>query len=139
MKAAEPDFPLFTSMINQALDGWVTETATFLGMMAENIEIEHPYAPDGLRRMTGKAEVVEHFRNILNLFTIDHAEAQQVYRCEGRKTVIVEFDMAGRWLDSGKAYRQQCVGIIETDSGQIVRYREYWNPLAPGMPGGPDV
>ena len=53
---------------------------------------------------------------------------------EPRGAVIVEFDLAGRWLPSGQEHMQQCVAIIETSGGRITRFREYWNPLAAYAP-----
>jgi ketosteroid isomerase-like protein len=98
-------------------------------MLAENVEIEHPYAPDGQLRIVGRAALVAHMRDALARFTVEHAATRSVYHCEPRGAVIVEFDLAGHRLPSGKEYKQQCVGIIETNGGRITRFREYWNPL----------
>ena len=100
--------------------------------MAENVEIEHPYAPDGPLRIVGRAALVAHMRDAIAQFTIEHAATRYVYHCEPRGAVIVEFDLAVR--RSGKEYKQQCVAIIETSGGRITRYREYWNPLATRAP-----
>jgi uncharacterized protein len=126
--------PVFTAMLRSALGDWMEESPNFPAMLAENVEIEHPYAPEGSRRMVGRDTLIAHLRETKQKFTIEHAQARHVYRSEERRAVIVEFDLAGQWVQSGTAYEQQCVAIIETDGGRITRYREYWNPRAPGMP-----
>ena len=137
MSSSELDVPVFTAMLRNVLGEWVAESPNFPAMLAENVEIEHPYAPGGSRRMVGRTTLIAHLRSTKEKFTVEHAQAVHVYRCEQRRAVIVEFDLAGHWLHSGTAYKQQCVAIIETDDGRITRYREYWNPLAPGMSDAP--
>jgi ketosteroid isomerase-like protein len=129
MPSSEPDIPIFAAMLRSALGDWLGESATFPAMLAESVEIEHPYAPGGPSRIVGKPAFVAHMRDALARFTVEHAATRYVYHCEPRGTVIVEFDLAGHWLQSGKEYKQQCVAIIETSGGRITRFREYWNPL----------
>ena len=121
-------------MFRSALGDRVSESATFPAMLAENVEIEHPYAPDGPLCIVGRATLVAHLRDTLARFTVERAATRYVYHCEPRGAVIVEFDLAGRRLRSGKEYKQQCVVIIETSGGRITRYREYYNPLAAPAP-----
>ena len=135
MSSSEPDVPIFTAMLRSVRGARVSESATFPAMLAEDVEIENPYAPDGPRRMVGRATLVAHLRDTLARFTIERAATRYVYHCEPRGAVIVEFDLAGRWLPSGQEHKQQCVAIIETSGGQITRFREYWNPLTARAPG----
>ena len=121
-------------MLRSALGVRVSESATFPAMLAENVEIEHPYASDGPLRIVGRATLVAHLRDTLARFAVERAATRYVYHCEPRGAVIVEFDLAGRRLRSGKEYKQQCVAIIETSGGRITRYREYYNPLAAPAP-----
>jgi len=134
MSSSEPDVPIFAAMLRSALGDRVSESATFPAMLAENVEIEHPYAPDGPLCIVGRATLVAHLRDTLARFTVERAATRYVYHCEPRGAVIVEFDLAGRRLRSGKEYKQQCAAIIETSGGRITRYREYYNPLAAPAP-----
>jgi hypothetical protein len=43
MSLFEPDFPVFAAMLRGALGDRVSESATFPAMLAENVEIQHPY------------------------------------------------------------------------------------------------
>ena len=43
MSLFEPDFPVFAAMLRGALGDRVSESATFPPMLAEHVEIEHPY------------------------------------------------------------------------------------------------
>jgi len=115
-------------MLRSALGDRVSESATFPAMLAEDVEIEHPYAPGRPLRIVGRAALVAHLHDVIARFTIERAATRYVYRCEPRGAVIVEFDIAGRRLPSGMDYKQQCVAIVETNGGRITRYREYYNP-----------
>src|SRR5215472_15263045 len=95
MSSSEPDVPIFAAMLRSALGDRLSESATFPVMLAENVEIEHPYAPDGPLRIVGRAALVAHMRDVLARFTVEHAATRYVYHCEPRSAVIVEFDLAG--------------------------------------------
>ena len=119
MSSSEPDVPIFAAMLRGALGDRIARAQPSRRCWRKMVEIEHPYAPDGPLRILGKAALVAHLRDALARFTVEHATTRYVYRCEPRGTVIVEFDLAGHRLPSGKEYRQQCVAIIETSGGRI--------------------
>jgi ketosteroid isomerase-like protein len=125
MSSAELDFPVFTAMLRNALGERVDESATFLAMLVENVVIEHPYAPKESRHLLGKTAIVVHLQNKIKQFTVDCASARQVYHCEPSRAVIIEFDLTGRLLPTDDEYQQQCVAIVETAGGRIIRYRSY--------------
>jgi hypothetical protein len=54
MSSSEPDVNSSPRCLG-ALGDRVSDSATFPAMLAENVEIEHPYAPDGPRHMVGRA------------------------------------------------------------------------------------
>ncbi|MGO9148518.1 MAG: hypothetical protein ACLP1E_07590 [Acidimicrobiales bacterium] len=35
-----------------------------------------------------------------------------------------------RLLESGQTYSRRYVAVVRAESGRVVSYREYWNPLA---------
>jgi ketosteroid isomerase-like protein len=109
MSSSEPDVTIFAAMLGGALGDRVSESATFPAMLAENVEFELSYAPDGPLHILVRAALVAHLRDVLARFTIDRAATRDVYHCEPRGAVIVEFDLEGRRLPSGKKYKQQCV------------------------------
>ncbi len=121
----EPDFPVFADMLRKSLGERIPEGSTLPGMVSEDVEFEPPSAPDGPRRIVGRAGFAAHLREASETFTIERARARRVYHCKQPEAVIVEFDLSGHWLQGGAAFEQQGVAIIETADGHITRYREY--------------
>ena len=131
MSSDPPDFPAFTRMLKWALGERVNQgAASFVALLAEDVEVEHPYAPDGPRRLAGKQAVRAHVQDALSRFAIDGATARRVYRSCDRGIAVVEFSIGGRRLGTGAPFRLECVSIVETNGGLITCYRDYWNPLA---------
>lgn len=44
--------------------------------------------------------------------------------------LVVEAQVEGRVVATGKPYRVRYVWVITAKDGRIVRQRDYWNPLA---------
>lgn len=129
-----PDFPVFTAMLKQALGNRIDQdSASFVALLAEDVEIEHPYAPAGQpKKMAGRQSLSTHIENTLSLFTIDDAATRHVYRSDDRGAVIVEFSISGRILGTNTPFQQNCISIVETSNGLITRYCEYYSPSASG-------
>ena len=71
MSSSERD----TAMLRGALGDRVSERATLPAMLAENVEIEHPYALDGPSHIVGRATLAAHLRASLArfIFTVERA------------------------------------------------------------------
>lgn len=126
------DFPLLTAMLKRALGSLVNQDADgFLSLMAEDGVMEFPYAPPGRpRQVTGRGALAPYVAEIASLITIDAIEGPRMHRTADPAVMILEFTGTGRAVATGKPYRQDYISVIETGGGRIVRYRDYWNPLA---------
>src|SRR5262249_7369491 len=119
-------------MLRSALGDRVSESATFPAMLAENVEIEHPYAPDGSLRIVGRATLVAHLRDTLARFTVERAATRYVYHCEPRGAVIVEFDLAGRRLRSARNISSNAWRLSKRAAGGSLDTANtiiHWQPL----------
>ncbi len=133
MTSKFPDpFPAFTAMLKRALGSLVDQDAdAFLSLMADDGVMEFPYAPPGQpRQVTGRSALARYLAEIASLITIAVIEGPRVHRTDDPATVILEFTGTGQAVATGRPYRQDYISVIETGGGQIVRYRDYWNPLA---------
>jgi len=69
MSSSERD----TAMSRSLPGDRVGERATLPAVLAENVESKHAYAPDGPRRIVGRATLVAHLRTTLArfIFTVE--------------------------------------------------------------------
>jgi ketosteroid isomerase-like protein len=52
-----------------------------------------------------------------------------VHQSTDPDVLIAEFDAEGVVVATGKPYRASYIAVITTRDGEIVHYRDYWNPL----------
>jgi hypothetical protein len=85
MTSSEPDVPIFTATLTNALGDRAGESPTFPAMLVENPEIEHPSAPEGARRMVESATFVAHLRDTPMRFTMERAKTRCLSRSAERR------------------------------------------------------
>jgi ketosteroid isomerase-like protein len=130
MADEKPD-PFF-AMLRDALGDRIDPGArNFLDLMDEGYVMEFPYARPGMAsRIEGRDRVIEYLVSVAGGIAVDELGDIEVHETGDPAVVIVEFSARGRALATGEVYDNRYISIIETAGGKIVRYRDYWNPLA---------
>jgi uncharacterized protein len=102
----------------------------FAGLWAVDGVLEFPFAPPGYpSRLEGRAAIEDYLRDYPKMLDIQAFPKQVVHRSTDPDVVIVEFDAEGVVVATGKPYRFSYIAVITTRDGEIVSYRDYWNPL----------
>lgn len=104
--------------------------------------VEFPYAPpDRPSVLSGLSAIKEYYSGWPSVFEFHRwfgasihpaitSDADALAIGEGRKA-FGEIQCEGVIKTTGKRYRQKYVGVCEVGmDGKIVKYREYWNPMA---------
>lgn len=122
----------FSAMLKLGLGDRVAQDADgLLPMMAEDAVMEFPYAPSGqVRKLNGRAELAAYLARLGEVLAIDSLSPPRVHRTGDPEVTILEFTAAGRGLRTARPYNQTYISVITVRQGQIVHYRDYWNPLA---------
>lgn len=121
----------FSKMLRAALaDRLRSGAQSFIDMLAADAVMEFPYAPEGLaRRLEGRAAIQAHLEHLSSIIAFDHVGAATVYEGADAEVVVLEFEGFGRGVSTGAAYEQHYVSLIRLREGEIVHYRDYWNPI----------
>lgn len=102
----------------------------FAGLWAEDGVAEFPFAPPGWpARLEGRAAVEDYVRDYPQMLDIQGFPKQVVHHTTDPDVVIAEFDAEGVVVATGRRYRTSYVVVVTTRDGEIVNYRDYWNPL----------
>jgi hypothetical protein len=121
-------FDSFSDLLRAALGDRLDPADSMLGLFAEDVIFEFPYAPDGLpKRLEGSAALAAHLARLGPLLSFGTMELGNVY-ADGA-TVIFEFSCTGKGLATGAPYDQAYVSVVTVRDGRIAHYRDYWNPL----------
>jgi ketosteroid isomerase-like protein len=102
----------------------------FAGLWAVDGVLEFPFAPPGFpTRVEGRAAIEDHLRDYPEMLDIQGFPKQVVHSTTDPDVLVAEFDAEGVVVATGKPYRFSYIAVITTRDGEIVSYRDYWNPL----------
>ncbi|MGW4213068.1 nuclear transport factor 2 family protein [Lentzea sp. NPDC004789] len=106
------------------------DMAGFAGLWAVDGVMEFPFAPPGYpARLEGRAAIADYLRDYPKTLDIQGFPRQVVHQSTDPDVVVVEFDAEGTVVPTGRPYRFSYIAVITTRDGEIVSYRDYWNPL----------
>ena len=122
----------FPAMLRRVLGSRLKpDVAAFPDMFAEDGVMELPFAPPGFRtRLEGRDAVVAHLQMATKLIKLGTMSNVVTHETSDPDVVIVEFEGSGQGLATGEPYEQRYVSVIRVRDGEIVHYRDYWNPIA---------
>ncbi len=122
----------FPAMLRRVLGHRLRPDAeTFPDMFAVDGVFEYPFAPPGLNRlMAGRAAIIANFEKIRKLLRIDGVADVSEIEVSDPDMVVLEFSGRGEGLITKEAYDQRYISVIRMRDGNIVHYKDYWNPIA---------
>jgi uncharacterized protein len=108
------------------------DLAGFADLFAVDGVHELPFAPPGIpRHLQGRETLREYFSSISGTpLTHDEFRNMTVYETSDPEVVIAEYDAHGHVTGSGREYELRYLQVVRVRDGQIVLWRDYWNPLA---------
>lgn len=115
-------------LVAAAIGDKASHASNFIDLFADDAVLEYPFAPDGTpKRLTGKASISAHAARLGPMLEFGEFTLQSTF--SSGDTVIFEASCTGRGIETGLAYDQQYICVIQMRDGRISRYRDYWNPL----------
>lgn len=121
-------FDSFSDLLRGALGQRLAPADDMLGLFAEDVIFEFPFAPEGLpQRLNSRAALAGHMAKLGPLISFGAFVLKSVYPSD--ETVTFEFSCTGQGQQTGKPYDQDYVSVVTLGDGRITHYRDYWNPL----------
>ncbi|MGW5653518.1 nuclear transport factor 2 family protein [Streptomyces humi] len=65
-----------------------------------------------------------------DLIDVHRITSLTVHSTDDPDTAVADWSVTGRVLANGNPYEMSYATFVTFEDGLIVRYREYWNPLA---------
>ncbi len=122
----------FPAMLRRVLgDRLRPDAETFPDMFAVDGILEYPFAPPGLNTpIAGRDAIVANFQRIRKLLRIDSVADASEIKANDPDMVVLEFSGRGEGVITKEAYNQRYISVIRLRDGNIVHYKDYWNPIA---------
>lgn len=100
-------------------------------LYSEDSVIEIPFAPQGIpTRFEGREGHRSRFAMAANVLRQERVANVVIHESADPEVVIVEYDLHGRVVSSGKAFAHTYIMVMRIRDGLIVHSRDYGNPLA---------
>ena len=121
-----------TDIVDRAMDLLLAhDMAGFAGLWAVDGTIEFPFASAGYpQRVEGRAAVTEYLRGYTDHVDLRAITSRTVHRTADPEVVVVEFEVDGVAVRTGRPYRMKYISVITVRGGEIAGYRDYWSPVA---------
>jgi ketosteroid isomerase-like protein len=106
------------------------DTASVEDVLAEDAVLEMPLAPAGLpSRYEGRDAIAELLRGH-QVFSKLAFHDVDIHAMDDPELAVVEFRSEGEFAATGTSYENRYILVMRVRAGQIVLYREYFNPMA---------
>ena len=119
-------------LLKRSLDTFLSkDMKAWSELCDENVVVEFPFAPDGSpAKLEGRQAIYEYLRNYPNMIDIKDIPASKIYPTDDPNTAIADWSVTGRVISNGNPYNMSYATFVTVRNGLIVRYKEYWNPMA---------
>ena len=119
-------------VVDRAMDLLLAhDMAGFAGLWAVDGTMEFPFAPAGYpQRLEGRAAVAEYLRDYTDHVDLRAITSRTVHQTVDPDVVVVEFEVDGTAVRTGRSYRMRYISVITARDGEIAGYRDYWSPVA---------
>jgi uncharacterized protein len=98
---------------------------------------EFPFATAGApTRLDGREEVRRYLAGYPERMDVTAVPPATVHHTNDPDTIVVEFTAHGRTVRTDTPYRMDYIAVVTVTDGLIIRYRDYWSPVAAAIAAG---
>ncbi len=125
-EAAAPYF----NLVRGALGGLV-EGAHFFDVLAGDVVYEVLYDfPGWPRVIQGRTALMARFRGYVDNIALQSAGRLVVHKTDDGRAVVIEYEVHGTILATGRKYDNRFCSIISIENRKIAHWRDYMDSLA---------
>jgi ketosteroid isomerase-like protein len=119
-------------MLKLSLDTFLSkDMKAWSELCDENVVVEFPFAPEGSpSRLEGRQAIYDYLRNYPDMIDIKEITGFKIYPTDDPNTAIADWSVRGRVISNGNPYSMSYATFVTLRNGLIVKYKEYWNPMA---------
>jgi uncharacterized protein len=135
------DGPFF-HLIREGLKG-LADGEDYFDLLADDVVFEYVISVPGYpRRVEGRQNIVDLYRDYDSYMTVRSADNLRVYRDLAASVTVLEYEVHGESAQAGRPYNNRFVSIVTIKGGKVAWWRDYVDPVAvfdgAGWPNSPD-
>jgi ketosteroid isomerase-like protein len=123
------DGPFFR-LIREGLKGLV-DGEDYFDLLADDAVFEYVISVPGYpRRVQGRQGIIDLYRGYDDHLIVHSADGLRVYRDPEKSVVVLEYEVHGKSVQTGRPYDNRFVSIITVQNEKVVHWRDYLDPIA---------
>jgi ketosteroid isomerase-like protein len=123
------DGPFFR-IIREGLSGLV-DGDDYFDLLADDVIFEYIISVPGYPRSAhGRQSIIDLYAGYDDYMNVHSADNLRVYRDAEASVVVLEYDVHGESVQTGRPYNNRFVSIITVEDHKVVRWRDYLDPIA---------
>ena len=123
------DGPFFR-IIREGLEGWA-DGEDYFDLLVDDVVFEYVISVPGYpRRVEGRQNIIDLYSNYSDYMTVHTADNLRVYRDPEASVVVLEYEVHGESVQTGRPYNNRFVSIISVKHNKVTHWRDYLDPIA---------
>ena len=120
----------FFHIIREGLEGLV-DGEDYFDLLAEDVVFEYVISVPGYpRRVEGRQNIIDLYSGYSDYMELRSADNLRVYRDREASVVVLEYEVHGKSVQTGRTYNNRFVSIVTVNDRKVVHWRDYLDPVA---------
>jgi len=123
------DGPFF-HVIREGLKG-LADGEDYFDLLADDVVFEYVISVPGYpKRVEGRQNIIDLYSDYDVFMTVRSADNLRVYRDPTASVVVLEYEVHGESVQTGRPYNNRFVSIVTIKNGKVTCWRDYLDPIA---------
>ena len=123
------DGPFF-HVIREGLKG-LADGEDYFDLLADDVVFEYVISVPGYpKRVEGRQNIIDLYSDYDSFMTVRSADNLGVYRDLAASVVVLEYEVHGESVQTGRPYNNRFVSIVTIKNGKVTWWRDYLDPIA---------
>jgi len=123
------DGPFFR-IIRKGLEG-LADGEDYFDLLADDVVVEYVVSVPGYPRcVEGRQGVIDLYSGYDDYMTVHTADNLRVYRDPQASVAVLEYEVHGESVQTGRPYHNRFVSIITVKDHKVTHWRDYFDPIA---------
>lgn len=120
----------FFKVIHEGLSGLV-DAEDYFDLLADDVVFDYVVSVPGYpRHVEGRQSIIDLYSGYDDYMNVHSADNLRVYRDPEASVVILEYEVHGKSVQTGRRYDNRFVSIITVKDQKVTHWRDYLDPLA---------
>jgi uncharacterized protein len=123
------DGPFF-QIVREGLKG-LADGEDYFDLLTDDVVLEYVITVPGYpRRVEGRQSIIDLYSNYGDYMTVHSADNLRVYQDPKASVVVLEYEVHGEAVQTGRPYNNRFVSIITVKDNKVTLWRDYLDPIA---------